>query len=178
MQVPLIGNEDTSKALHEWESQQIKPQELPQHVQKNMEKAQAAVAQRQALEEAVAPCKPANEELLAAYMAYIQLEQVLAAAPRHASTPGMAQDNLGHFSGYMPPPLSSATRSCNASEDKYNSLQGCSNHRSVRTLCRSRGSRLVSWYSMSGRWLCSQSRIFCGSSTQHICRVALKCTVS
>ena len=80
MQVPLIGNEDTSKALQEWESQQIKPQELPQHVQKNMEKAQAAVAQRQALEEAVAPCKPANQELLAAYMAYIQLEQVLSAA--------------------------------------------------------------------------------------------------
>ena len=97
---------------------------------------------------------------------------------RHASTLGMAQDNLGHFSGYMPHPLSSATRSCNASEDKYIPLQGRSKHRSVRTLCRSRGSRLVSWYSMSGRWLCSQSRICCGSNTQHICRAALKCTVS
>ena len=72
----MAGIEDTLKALQEWESQQTKPQELPQHVQKNMEKAQAAVAQRQAHEEAVAPCKPANEELLAAYMAYIQLEQV------------------------------------------------------------------------------------------------------
>ena len=98
MQVPLFGNEDTLNALQEWESQQSKPQELPQHVQSNMRKAQAAVAQRQAHEEAVAPCKPANEELLAAYMAYIQLEQVFSA---DASSPGMVQDNLGHFPGYM-----------------------------------------------------------------------------
>ena len=80
MQVPLTGNEVTLTALQGWELQQTKPQELPRHVQQNMEKAQAAVVQRQAYEEAVAPCKPANEELLAAYMAYIQLEQVFPAA--------------------------------------------------------------------------------------------------
>ncbi len=71
-----MGNEKTLKAHEEWEAQQSKPQTLPPHVQAQYKKAQAAVQQRQAHEEAVAPGKEANEELLAAYMTYIQLEQV------------------------------------------------------------------------------------------------------
>lgn len=71
-----MGNEEILKAYEEWEAQQSKPQTLPPHVHAQYKKAQAAVQQRQAHEEAVAPGKEANEELLAAYMTYIQLEQV------------------------------------------------------------------------------------------------------
>ena len=72
-----MENETVLKAHEEWEAQQSKPQTLPPHVHAQYKKAQAAVQQRQAHEEAVATGKEANEELLAAYMAYIQLEQVL-----------------------------------------------------------------------------------------------------
>lgn len=76
LQVPLIGNENSLEALENWEAELSKPQELPPHVRKQAEKAQAAAQQRQAHEHAVAPGREANEELLAAYMAYIRLEQV------------------------------------------------------------------------------------------------------
>ena len=71
-----MGNEKILKAHEEWEAQQSKPQALPPHVRTEYEKAQTAVQQRQAHEQAVAPGKEANEELLAAYMAYVQLEKV------------------------------------------------------------------------------------------------------
>lgn len=76
MQVPLLDNEETLKAYESWEAEQSKPQSLPAHVRSQYEKAQAAVQQRHSHEEAVAPDKAANEELLAAYMSYIRLEQV------------------------------------------------------------------------------------------------------
>ena len=144
MQVPLIGNEDTSKALQEWESQQIKPQELPQHVQKNMEKAQAAVAQRQALEEAVTPCKPANEELLAAYMAYIQLEQVLSAAHQTCINTWRCTGQSQRFLWlYVPSLVLPHTAAMHLMTITY-LCKAEAKDRSVRTLCRSRSSRLVS----------------------------------
>jgi len=71
-----MGNAEVLKAYEVWEAEQSKPQSLPSHVRNQYEKAQAAVQQRQAHEIAVAPGKEANEELLAAYMAYIRLEQV------------------------------------------------------------------------------------------------------
>jgi hypothetical protein len=76
LQVPLLGNEGTLKAYESWEAEQSKPQSLPVHVRSQYEKAQAAVQQRKSHEEALAPDKAANEELLAAYMSYIRLEQV------------------------------------------------------------------------------------------------------
>ena len=74
--MPLLDNEETLKAYESWEAEQSKPQSLPAHVRSQYEKAQAAVQQRHSHEEAVAPDKAANEELLAAYMSYIRLEQV------------------------------------------------------------------------------------------------------
>ena len=49
--------------------------QVPEQVHKGYEKAQAAVALRKANEAAVAPGKEADSELLAAYMAYIKLEE-------------------------------------------------------------------------------------------------------
>jgi len=49
--------------------------QVPEHVQKGYDKAQAAVALRTANEAAVAPGKDADSELLAAYMAYTKLEE-------------------------------------------------------------------------------------------------------
>ena len=49
--------------------------QVPEHVQRGYEKAQAAVALRKANEAAVAPGKVADSELLAAYMAYTKLEE-------------------------------------------------------------------------------------------------------
>ncbi len=49
---------------------------VPQHVRKAYEKAQEGVSLRRAHEEACAADKPVDEHLLAAYMAYIQLERV------------------------------------------------------------------------------------------------------
>ena len=48
---------------------------MPDHVQKGYSKAQSAVAVRRASEAAVAAGKAADSELLAAYMAYIKLEE-------------------------------------------------------------------------------------------------------
>ena len=49
--------------------------QVPEHVQKGYDKAQAAVALRAANEAAVAAGKDADSELLAAYMAYTKLEE-------------------------------------------------------------------------------------------------------
>lgn len=75
-QVPLFGNSEALAAYQDWEDKNQNSQGLPAHVEKGYEKAQAAVKLRQAHEEAVAPGKEANTELLAAYMAYINLEEV------------------------------------------------------------------------------------------------------
>ena len=48
---------------------------MPEHIQKGYSKAQSAVAVRRASEAAVVAGKEANTELLAAYMAYIKLEE-------------------------------------------------------------------------------------------------------
>jgi hypothetical protein len=76
-QVPLVGNTEVLAAYQDWEDKQQNTQELPAHVEKGYDKAQAAVKLRQAHEEAVASGKVANAELLAAYMAYINLEEVI-----------------------------------------------------------------------------------------------------
>ena len=51
-------------------------QAVPVHLTKAYAKAQEAVSLRRTYETAVAPDRPADAHLLAAYMAYIRLEQV------------------------------------------------------------------------------------------------------
>lgn len=80
-QVPLYGNSEVHAAHKEWEGCQQNGQELPAHVEKAYQKAQEAVELRRAHEEAVAPGKEANADLMAAYMAYIKLEEVSCRAP-------------------------------------------------------------------------------------------------
>ncbi|BDA40979.1 Squamous cell carcinoma antigen recognized by T-cells 3 [Coccomyxa sp. Obi] len=75
LQVPLVGNSEVFVEYQHWEDAQKDSQGLPAHVQKGYEKAQAAVKLRQAHEDAVASDKEANADLLAAYMAYINLEE-------------------------------------------------------------------------------------------------------
>ena len=75
-QVPLRGNAEALEAYVAWEVAQAEPQELPAHVAAGYEKAQAAVELRVPNEDAVDASKAADADLLAAYMAYIGLEQV------------------------------------------------------------------------------------------------------
>lgn len=82
-QVPLMGNSEVFVEYQHWEDAQKDSQGLPAHVQKGYEKAQAAVKLRQAHEDAVALDREANADLLAAYMAYINLEQVRTAGHFH-----------------------------------------------------------------------------------------------
>ena len=78
MQVPLRGNSEALEAYVTWEVAQAEPQELPAHVQAGYKRAQAAVELRAPNEDAVDASKAADADLLAAYLAYIGLEQVCA----------------------------------------------------------------------------------------------------
>ena len=64
--------------------------QVPEHVQRGYEKAQAAVALRKANEAAVAPGKDADSELLASYMAYTKLEEAQG-DPARVQVPSAAQ---------------------------------------------------------------------------------------
>ena len=77
-----------------WEASQEDPQDLAEALQAGIERAQAAAALRAPNENAVAPSRPADADLLAAYMAYINLEEVLPPSAPAAE----------------PPPLSNACR--------------------------------------------------------------------
>ena len=69
-QVPLQNGEQTLTDAG------LSIEDLPESVRQGYDKAQAMVQVRAAHEAAVASTKPADTELLAAYMAYIQLEEV------------------------------------------------------------------------------------------------------
>ncbi|GAX74832.1 hypothetical protein CEUSTIGMA_g2278.t1 [Chlamydomonas eustigma] len=73
MQVPLEGGQDVYESYKEWEA--VLGKEVPQHIIKAFSKAQEALALRRPYEVAVAPGKPADAHLLAAFMAYIKLEK-------------------------------------------------------------------------------------------------------
>ena len=77
LQVPLAGNADALEACVAWECTLAEPQDLPEAVQAGFERAEAAAALRAPNEDAVGPGRPADADLLAAYMAYINLEEVL-----------------------------------------------------------------------------------------------------
>ena len=77
--MPLLSGPDTLAKYQQWHAQSSlhdSPAELPAHMRKGYDKAQAMVRLRQASEAAVAGDKPVDTDLLAAYMAYIKLEEV------------------------------------------------------------------------------------------------------
>ena len=57
-------------------TQKASPVQLPGHIQQGFQKAQQAVGLRSQHEGMVAADKPADEDLLAAYLAYIKYEEV------------------------------------------------------------------------------------------------------
>lgn len=73
--------------------------QLPEHVQAGYSKAQSAVAVRRASEAAVAPGREADSELLAAYMAYIKLEEAQAEPARVQVCP--RQHRASHQNCYV-----------------------------------------------------------------------------
>ena len=78
-QVPLLNGPGTLAQYNAWEQHQgDAAEELPGHVKKGFDKAQDLVSKRREGEEAVAEGKAPDTDLLAAYMAYIQLEEVQA----------------------------------------------------------------------------------------------------
>jgi len=81
-QVPLAGGDAALAALAAWEARLpagAAAPELPPPVVRARAKAAAAAAARRGHEAAVASGRPADADLLAAYMAYIRLEEVRAA---------------------------------------------------------------------------------------------------
>ena len=77
--VPLADAAQTLQSYHEWEAQlpgAAQPAHTPDHVEKGFKKAQQAVDARSEHEAMVASDKPADETLLAAFLAYIKYEQV------------------------------------------------------------------------------------------------------
>lgn len=77
-QVPLSTGTATLSAYEAWEASTSpdSPAQLPGHVKKGYDKAQEMLRKRQTSEKAIAADKPADVDLLAAFMAYIQLEEV------------------------------------------------------------------------------------------------------
>ena len=74
LQVPLLEN---SEALRQWaESSNSTLQQLPDAVQKGYAKAQSMLEARREAETSVDASRPADTDLLAAYIAYIKLEEV------------------------------------------------------------------------------------------------------
>ena len=74
LQVPLLEN---SEALRHWaESSNSTLQQLPDPVQKGYAKAQSMLEARKEAETSVDASRPADTDLLAAYIAYIKLEEV------------------------------------------------------------------------------------------------------
>lgn len=75
--------------------------QIPDHVQKGHSKAQSVVAVRRASEAAVAAGKVADSELLAAYMAYVKLEEAQG-EPARVQVPAPlrppSQPNIAHSS--------------------------------------------------------------------------------
>ena len=73
VQVPLLDNASIWKEL-----QQISGAvaEIPEPVRKGQARAQSMAQARTASEQSVAPDRPADTDLLAAYMAYVKIEEV------------------------------------------------------------------------------------------------------
>lgn len=77
--VPLADAAPTLQSYREWEAQlpgAEQPRQIPEHVEKGYQRAQQAVNVRSEHEAMVAPDKPADETLLAAFLAYIKYEKV------------------------------------------------------------------------------------------------------
>ena len=77
--VPLAAAAHTLQSYREWEAKlpgAAQPADIPDHVQQGFKKAQQAVNLRCEHEAMVAPDKPADENLLAAFLAYIKYEEV------------------------------------------------------------------------------------------------------
>lgn len=76
--VPLADAAPTLQAYREWEASlqgDAHPVQVPDHVEQGFKKAQQAVSLRSEHEAMVAPDKPADENLLAAFLAYIKYEE-------------------------------------------------------------------------------------------------------
>lgn len=81
--VPLANGTQTKQAYLKWESSlpgAQQPAQMPSHVEQGFQKAQQAVTLRCEHEAMVAPDKPADENLLAAFLAYIKYEEVTCSA--------------------------------------------------------------------------------------------------
>lgn len=75
LQVPLADGAAALAAYQAWETSLQPGFDVPQNMAQAHEKAQAAAALRAASEASVAPGKPADHDLLAAFRAYIMLEK-------------------------------------------------------------------------------------------------------
>ncbi|KAL3153941.1 hypothetical protein ABBQ32_013502 [Trebouxia sp. C0010 RCD-2024] len=76
--VPLADAAQTLQGYRQWEAQlagATQPPQVPDHVEQGFKKAQQAVSLRSEHEAMVASDKPADENLLAAFLAYIKYEE-------------------------------------------------------------------------------------------------------
>ena len=80
--VPHADADQTMQSYLQWEASLSSAQQhkVPQHVEQGFQKAQQAVSIRSEHEAMVAAGKPADENLLAAFLAYIKYEEVCSAS--------------------------------------------------------------------------------------------------
>ena len=81
VQVPLLDHAKTMEELQQFLGRVEGLQALPEQVKKGQARANAMAEARQAHEVAVTEGKPADTDLLAAYMAYIKVEEVSSVEP-------------------------------------------------------------------------------------------------
>lgn len=89
--VPLADAAHTLQGYRHWEAQlagAAQPPQIPNHVEQGFKKAQQAVSLRSEHEAMVAPNKPADENLLAAFLAYIKYEEVCMSRCTHTPHKG------------------------------------------------------------------------------------------
>lgn len=79
LQVPLADGAKSLQSYRAWEAKlagATQPAQVPGHVEQGFQKAQQTVSVRHEHEAMVAPDKVADENLLAAFLAYIKFEEV------------------------------------------------------------------------------------------------------
>lgn len=170
LQVPLAEAAQTMQSYLKWEASLPHAQQAiqaPSHVQQGFQKAQQAVSLRHEHEAMVAPDKPADENLLAAFLAYIKYEEVgcFASTSRglcavcclhrvqvtHPASPASSLHRLLSSLHKLWYHTASEAHHCGSCKHEYQRHKLLGDVLSV--LCRLRVIQLECSWSMRGHWL-------------------------
>ena len=100
--MPLAGAEQTMQQYTEWEASQEGELQVPASLHKGHKQALQMLAVRASSEASVAAGKPADATLLAAYMAYIKLEEACPVQNAPPCSPAHDLMQLAHCTSPCP----------------------------------------------------------------------------